>query len=214
MGTAEDREHLWARASAERAALAEDLAQLTPQQWRAATLCGDWDVEQVVAHLTAAASVGRWAWLRSMVGAGFRPEVHNQRRLDEHRGATPAETLERFRAVIDSRVAPSSDTVAYLGEVIVHAQDIRQPLGLPQTPAIESLTPVAEFYASRNFAVSSKDVAAGLRLEATDGPFATGDGPLVSGPTVALVMTMAGRRPYLDELAGPGVDTLRSRVAS
>ena len=47
--------HLWALAHAERAALAEDLAGLSAGQWRHGTLCGDWDVEQVVAHLTAAA---------------------------------------------------------------------------------------------------------------------------------------------------------------
>jgi hypothetical protein len=38
--------------------------------------------------------------------------AHNQRRLAEHRGSTPAETLERFRAVITSTTAPSSHTPA------------------------------------------------------------------------------------------------------
>jgi hypothetical protein len=35
---------------------------------------------------------------------------------------------------------------------------------------------------------------------------------LVTGPTLALVMSMAGRVPYLAELDGPGVPTLRSRL--
>jgi len=69
-----------------------------------------------------------------MLGARFRVAVHNQRRLVEHRGSTPAATLERFRAVIASRTAPSGHTPAYLGEVVVHAQDIRQPLGLNLDP--------------------------------------------------------------------------------
>ena len=58
--------HLWALAHAERAALAEDLAGLDAEQWRHDTLCGQWDVEQVVAHLTAAASLNQRQWLRSM----------------------------------------------------------------------------------------------------------------------------------------------------
>ncbi|MCR6648988.1 MAG: maleylpyruvate isomerase N-terminal domain-containing protein [Cellulomonas sp.] len=74
---------------AERSALADDLASLTADQWRRTTLCGQWDVEEVVAHLTAAASMNQWRWLRSMVGARFRPDVHNERRLAEHRGRTP-----------------------------------------------------------------------------------------------------------------------------
>ena len=109
-------------------------------------MCGEWDVEQVVAHLTAAASLNQWQWLRSMLAARFRPAVHNERRLAEHRGSTPVETLARFRAVITSTTAPSPHTPAYLGEVVVHAQDIREPLGLARTPSVDALTPVADFF--------------------------------------------------------------------
>ena len=197
---------------AERTALAEDLSGLEAVQWRHATLCGRWDVEEVVAHLTAAASLNQWRWMRSMLGARFRVDVHNQRRMVENRGTTPAETLERFRAIIGNSVAPSGHTPAYLGEVVVHAQDIRQPLGLPRTPDVDALTPVAEFFASHNFTVASRTAAAGLELSADDGPFAAGSGPLVAGSTLALVMGMAGRTPYVDQLDGPGVPTLRARV--
>ena len=205
-------DHLWALAHAERAALAKDLEGLGAEQWRYDTLCGEWDVEQVVAHLTAAASLNQWQWLRSMLGARFRPDVHNQRRLVEHSGSTPDETLDRFRAVITSTTAPSWHTPAYLGEVVVHAQDIRQPLGLVRTPSVDATTPVADFFARRDFAVASHTRIADLQLRADDGPFATGTGPLVSGSTLALVMSMAGRASYLAELDGPGVPTLRSRV--
>jgi len=204
--------HLWALVHAERAALADDLAGLGAEQWRHNTLCGEWDVEQVVAHLTAAASLNQRQWLRSMLGARFRPDVHNQRRLAEHRGRTPAETLDRFRAVITSTTAPSPHTPAYLGEVVVHAQDIRQPLGLVRTPGVDALTPVADFFARRDFTVRSRTLVAGLELRADDGPFAAGTGPLVTGSTLALVMAMAGREPYLAELDGPGVPALRSRL--
>jgi uncharacterized protein (TIGR03083 family) len=204
--------HLWTLAHAERAALATDLAGLDAEQWRRDTLCGEWNVEQVVAHLTAAASLNQWQWLRSMLAARFRPDVHNQRRLAERCGSTPAETLDRFRAVITSTTAPSSHTPAYLGEVVVHAQDIRQPLGLVQTPSVDALTPVADFFARRDFTVASRTHVADLQLRADDGPFATGTGPLVTGSTLALVMSMAGRASYVATLDGPGVPTLRSRL--
>lgn len=207
-------DHLWTLAHAERAALAEDLACLGAEQWRHDTLCGEWDVEQVVAHLTAAASLNQWRWLRSMLDARFRPDVHNQRRLAEHCGSTPAETLDRFHSVIASTTAPSWHTPAYLGEVVVHAQDIRQPLGIARTPSVDALTPVADFFARRDFAIASRTRVADLQLRADDGPFATGAGPLVTGSTLALVMGMAGRVPYVAELDGPGVPTLRSRLKS
>ena len=130
---------------------------------------------------------------------------------ERHRGRTPAETLDLFRAIINSTTAPSGHTPAYLGEVVVHAQDIRQPLGNPRTPDVDALTPVADFFARRNFAVPSRNRVAGLQLRADDGPFATGSGPLVTGPTLALVMSMAGRVAYIDQLDGPGVAHVRSR---
>src|SRR5271165_2538309 len=161
-------DHLWHLAHAERRALAVDLSGLNPEQWRHGTLCGEWDVEEVVAHLTAAASLNQWRWVRSMLGARFRVDVHNQRRLVEHRGNTPAETLERFHAIIDSTTAPSGHTPAYLGEVVVHAEDIRQPLGLSRTPDVDALTPVADFFARRDFTVSSRTHVADLQLRADD----------------------------------------------
>jgi uncharacterized protein (TIGR03083 family) len=206
--------HLWALAHAERAALADDLAGLSAEQWRHGTLCDEWNVEEVVAHLTAAASLTQGKWLRSMLGARFRPHVHNQRRLAEHRGDNPAETLDRFRAVINSTTAPSAHVPAYLGEVVVHSQDVRHPLGMSQVPSVDALTPVAEFFARRNFAVPSSGRVADLQLQADDGPFTAGSGPLVTGSTLALVMSMAGRSPYVDALDGPGVQLLRTRMHS
>ncbi len=199
-------------AHAERTALAEDLSELTAEQWQHNTLCEEWNVEEVVAHLTAAASLNQWQWVRSMLGARFRVDVHNRRQMVEHRGNTPAETPDRFRAIIGSTTAPSGHTGAYLGEVLVHAQDIRQPLGLPRTPDVDALAPVASFFASRNFTVASRTAVAGLRLRADDGSFATGTGPLVIGSTLSLVMSMAGRSDYLGQLTGPGVSILRARL--
>ncbi len=205
------RDELWSAIHAERAALAQDLAHLDDDQWAAPSLCGRWSVEEVVAHLTAAASIGGFRWITSMIGARFDAGVHNARRLAEHRGHTPAETLDRFRAAVTSTRAASGHTPAWLGEVVVHAQDIRRPLGIDRAPSIDAFTAVATFFASRDFAVASRTAVAGLRLEATDGSFTHGDGPLVRGTTAALTMAMAGREAYCDDLDGPGVPILRGR---
>ena len=205
------RDGLWAAAHAERTALADDLADLDDDQWAQPSLCGSWSVEDVVAHLAAAAGTGRVRWLTSVLGARLDADVHNARRLAEHRGASPGETLERFRRVLTSTTAASGHTAAWLGEVVVHAQDVRRPLGLTRTPSVGAVTEVARFYAGRDFAVPSRTAVEGLRLEATDGPFTTGSGPLVTGTTLALTMAMAGRRVFAEELAGPGAAVLLDR---
>lgn len=207
-----DRDHLAALTRAERAALAADLAGLDGAAWSTPSLCAGWTVEDVVAHLTSAAHLTPLRWVRSIVGARFDADVHNARRLAEHRGATPTGTLARFGAAVERTTAPSGHAAAWLGEVVVHGQDVRRPLGITTTPSPEATTAVAEFYAQRDFAVHSASAVRGLRLEAADGPFAAGDGPVVHGTTLALVMAMAGRAAYLDDLTGPGVGTLRERT--
>lgn len=202
------RDDLWPAIHAERAALADDLESLDDDAWSTSSLCGGWTVEDVVAHLSAAASIGRVRWLASMAGARFDPAIHNQRRLVEHRGPTPAATLERFRSVVDSTTAASGHTPAWLGEVIVHAADIRRPLGIEHATNVDAVTAVARFFASRDFTVPSASAITGLRLEATDGPFTAGDGPRVRGTTHALTLAMAGRRGFLIDLTGPGVAIL------
>jgi hypothetical protein len=165
---------LWSAAHAERAALADDLAGLTEAQWAQPSLCGHWVIEEVVAHLTAAASTGPLRWFASVLGARFDFDLHNDRRLAEHRGTTPVETLELFRRVITSTTSAPGPTAA----------------------------------------VPSRSTIEGLRVEANDGPFATGTGPLVRGTTLALTMAMAGRHAYCDDLTGPGVPTIRARCSS
>lgn len=193
------RADLWPAVHGERAALADDLAGLDQEQWARRSLCGQWAVQDVVAHLTAAASLGPLRWFASVLGARFDFDVHNDRRLAEHRDSTPVETLERYRRIITSTTSPLGPTAAWLGEVVVHAQDIRHPLALPHTPSVEAAAVVGRFYAGRNFTGFGRSTVEGLRLEATDGPFSCGVGPLVSGTTLALTMAMAGRRAYCDD---------------
>ncbi|WP_033346335.1 maleylpyruvate isomerase family mycothiol-dependent enzyme [Catenuloplanes japonicus] len=207
------REEIWDAIHAERAAIAAELDGLDAAQWQQRSLCDAWTVEETVAHLTAGASTGMIKWLASMAGARFDPDVHNRRRIEEYRGATPAETLARFRRTVGISTAPTGHTAAWLGETVVHGQDIRQPLGMTRTPPVAAVTEVARFFAARDFTVASRRSITGLRLEATDGEFAAGtDGPLVSGTTLALTMAMAGRAVYCDDLTGPGVETLRNRL--
>ena len=204
---------LWALAHGERAALVADLETLTAEQWASPSLCAAWTVEQVVAHLTAAASTGRVRWVASALAARFDFDLHNLRRLTERLGPTPEATLDQFRGVVSSRTATFGPVAAWLGEVVVHAADIRRPLGIERSPDVTTITPVAEHFARTDFTVNSRSMIEGVRLEATDGSFCTGSGRMVTGTTLALTMAMAGRSAFLDDLEGPGVSILRARMS-
>ncbi|MGH3350960.1 MAG: maleylpyruvate isomerase family mycothiol-dependent enzyme, partial [Nocardioides sp.] len=160
----------------ERDALVRDVRSLSPDQWRSSTLCGEWDVEEVVAHLGAASRLSFPGWLRSMIGARFDPDVHNRRRLEEFRGASPEETVARF-AESGPIGLPRKESAGGLGEMIVHSEDIRRPLGIKHDPDPEGLLAVATFFATKDFAVNSSTLVSGLRLRAVDAEFDAGDGP-------------------------------------
>lgn len=198
----------WNLVHAERAALAADLGHLTEPDWTTPSLCTQFSVREVLAHLTAGASLTPLRWLAGVVRCRWDFDRQVALRLAEHLGADGADTLARFRAVVDSTTKPPLPVLAMLGETIVHGEDIRRPLGLRREYPIDTLTRVADYYRGTDLVVRAKGRLGGLRLEATDGPFATGEGDLVRGPTLALIMAMTGRTA---DLTGPGGPTLRER---
>jgi uncharacterized protein (TIGR03083 family) len=201
----------WSLVHAERAALAADLAHLTDTQWATPSLCAGLSVREVLAHLTASGSLTGVRWLAGVIRCRFDFDRQVAMRLAEQLGSSPAETLARFERIVDSTTSPPLPVLALLGEVVVHGEDVRRPLGITYDYPLDVLTRVARYYAGSDQVVRARGRVRGLRLQATDGPFATGSGPLVSGRTLALVMAMTGRQVYCDELTGDGVAILRAR---
>ena len=199
---------------AERAALAADLTDLTDPQWATPSLCAGFTVRQVLAHLTAGATLSPVRWLAGVIRYRFDFDKMVAMRLAEQLGATPAETLTRFRRVVTSTVKAPVPVEAVLGEAIVHGEDIRRPLGIHRDYPVTTLTLLAGYYQGSDLVVPAKRRIDGLRLQAGDGPFAAGSGPLVSGRTLALIMAMTGRVTFCDELEGDGVAILRGRCTA
>jgi uncharacterized protein (TIGR03083 family) len=201
----------WDAIHRERAALAADLAPLTDAQWQTKSLCGDWTVEQALAHMTAAASTNPGKWFVNFAGSGFRFNTMVNKDIARLTEGGPAQTLARFRAVENANGHPPGPTDTWLGETLVHAEDIRRPLGIAHEYDAQALTQAAEFYTKSNLLIGSKKRVAGLTLRATDIDWSTGTGPEVAGPAISIVMAMTGRSCGLDDLKGDGVDTLRAR---
>jgi uncharacterized protein (TIGR03083 family) len=205
-------ENVWPVVHAERHALADDLAGLTPEQWRTPSLCEGRTVEQTLAHMTATAKMTPPRFLLRMAAAGFRFDRMADAEVAVESAGGPAATLERFRAVESSTSGPPGPATSWLGETLVHAEDIRRPLGLPHAYPTDAVTRVIDFYAGSNLLIGGKRRVAGLTLRATDATWSSGSGPVVEGPAMALLMVTSGRRAALGELGGPGLSTLRTRM--
>ncbi|MYS72849.1 maleylpyruvate isomerase family mycothiol-dependent enzyme, partial [Streptomyces sp. SID5926] len=147
------------------------------EQWSVPSLCAGLSVREVLAHLTAGASLNTVRWLTGVIRCRFDFDKQVAVRLAEQLGATPGETLERFRRVVPSTTKPPLPAIAMLGETIVHGEDIRRPLGVRRDHPIGVVTEAAEYYRGSDLVVVAKGRIGGLRLVADDGPFATGSGP-------------------------------------
>ena len=114
----------------------------------------------------------------------------------------------RFEAVTTSVKHPPGPVDTWLGEVVVHSEDIRRPLGIAHDYPAAALTRVADFYTGSNLIIGAKRRIAGLTLRATDVTWSHGTGPEVSGRLADLIVAMTGRSA---DLSGDGVTELRSR---
>jgi uncharacterized protein (TIGR03083 family) len=175
-------------------------------------VCADWSVHDVVAHLASAAKMNPPKFFAQFAAAGFNFDRFAGKNVATEGAGGPAATLAELRAVQDRTSAPPGPKDTWLGEAIVHGEDIRRPLGISRTYPMPAVLRVISLYARSNAIIGAKKRVAGVRLKATDADFAVGAGPLVEGPALALALAASGRASALDELSGPGVETLRSRV--
>lgn len=202
---------VWPLIFAERTALADDLDALTVDRWSTPSLCAGLTVREVLAHLTAGASDNPAVWFAGVLRNRFDFDANVAQRLAKRLGDDPADTLRQFGGTSTSRTKAPIPVVAMLGEIVVHGEDIRRPLGIGRAHPDGVLERVAGFYAGSDLMLPSATRARGLRLRATDGAFTAGDGPEVAGRTLALIMALTGRDDYLAELSGPGVAEFASR---
>ena len=205
---------IWPTVHAERKALAADLRGLGAGDWDRPSLCADWTVRDVLAHMTSAAKLTPPAFFGKMIGSGFSFDKVQEQGVAAQRGDTPADTLANFESVATSVKHPPGPNQTWLGETIVHSEDIRRTLGIEHKYPTDAVVTVADFYKGSNLLIGSKRRISGLTLRATDADWTTGTGPEVSGPILSLVMAMTGRKAADDDLAGEGVATLRSRSSS
>ena len=202
---------VWPSIHAERRALAQDLAALTAAQWATPSLCSGWTVHQVLAHQVATAKMTPGSFLTKFAGAGFSFTKFTDKQVAVEAAGGPAATLAAFRAVETATSSPPGPKDSWLGEALVHSEDIRRPLGLHRDYPLPAVTRAISFYAGSNAIIGGKKRVAGLTLRATDTDFVHGSGPEVTGPAMALLLATAGRTAALDDLTGPGLATLRAR---
>lgn len=202
----------WAGLADERRAIADLLEGLTPQQWQVRTLCPAWDVQDMAAHLTVPCTFTQAEVVRTLIQARGSTARFGLLMTVRRFGKSRAELIDVLRDRAEVRRAPP--LVGRLGpytDTLIHHQDILIPLGMRDHRPAERWRPSLDFLVSaraRIGFVPSK--LPDVRLVATDIDWSHGDGPEVRGKAEVLGLALSHRPPLLDELGGPGAETLRT----
>ncbi len=202
----------WTLIHHDRAALADAFDAIAPEKWSTPSWCEAWSVLDVAGHVVAAAEQTFPNFYRELFGAGLNFDRFADRGAKKNAAAGPAELARRLRARTTTTNHPPAPVMAMLGEIVVHGQDIRRPLGISYQSPPEALLAVADNWKNSNLLIGAKRRIAGVRLRATDAQWSHGDGPEVAGPLQSLVLAMVGRKGAHADLAGDGVALLASRA--
>jgi uncharacterized protein (TIGR03083 family) len=199
-------------ARAEREEFAALLEGLTPQQWDSPTLCEQWRVRDVVAHVIGYDPLSRTQLMRRMAKGLVTRGGANAVGVADYAAKSP----EELTALVRQYAVPHGLTSGFGGRIaltdgMIHQQDIRRPLGIPRTIPAESLRIALDFSTWAPRILGGLRVR-GLRLVATDLDWTHSNGPEVRGSGEALLMAMAGRPAALRDLDGPGKTKLAQRL--
>jgi uncharacterized protein (TIGR03083 family) len=202
---------IWPTVHAERAALLADLDGLTAEQWATPTMSGHWTVHEVFGHLVSLAKMSPPKFFAQFVSSGFNFEKYAEKGVAQETADGTAATMAGMVAAKGRTGAPPGPKETWLGEHFVHGEDIRRALGIKREYPADQVARALVFYAGSEPIIHAKSRVAGVTLNATDTDLTIGSGPLVEGPVISLLVAASGRKAAIDDLSGPGVDTLRSR---
>lgn len=203
----------WPMIEADRRALGAYLAGLSPDEWNRPSLCSDWSVADVAAHMLGIPTVSKGATFLTFLGSGFNLGKFSDKVIARIRSEkSPEELATTMSAAAGSRNVPLGlKPMGVLAETLVHSGDISEGVGRPLAFPPDHYAAGLDYLKDAQPVLGCKERIAGLRLQATDVDWSHGDGPAVQGTAQHLAMAVTGRKAVLDHLTGDGVATLRSR---
>ena len=206
-----DKDEKWSVIAEQRRVLTDLLDTLTEAQWEHPSLCAEWRVGEVAAHLALTPqSPGLARILALGVRARGNFDAVNRDLAVRHAARRGPAVAAELRDLADSRSKPAITTLDnLLFDTLVHVQDVAVPLGL----SVEMPLPAAQAGLDRVWRMGwpfwAKRRLRGLRLRATDVDWSAGTGVEVDGPASALLLLLTGRTAAaLPALDGPGTARL------
>lgn len=197
----------------ERRHLADLLDGLTSQQWSTPSLCSEWTVRDVAAHMIVPLEVGIPGFAAAMIASAGSFDRANLRLAAKQAKRPTSQIAAILRDKAEHRFTPpGAGPEAPLNDLLVHGLDLRRPLGIDREIPAERARTALDWLTTKTAKRLVGDCVVGeFTLEARDIGWIHGDGPVVRGDADSLLLALTGRAIAFDELEGDGVEALRRR---
>jgi len=193
--------------AAQRAELAEVLADLPQARSDEPTLCAGWRVREVVAHITMPFRYGRGKFVLELARSRGRfSEMADRAARRDAAAMTPADLAGAVRSNTGHPwKPPGGGYTGALAHDLIHGLDITVPLGLDRPVPDERLRVVLPGSAAdRSVRFFGVDLD-GIELRADDMDWTLGSGTPLTGAAQDLLLVLCGRILPAGRLAGePG----------
>ncbi|MET8282068.1 maleylpyruvate isomerase family mycothiol-dependent enzyme [Micromonospora sp. NPDC005174] len=173
--------------------LADLLATAAIDIWDAPTLCENWLVRHVVAHVTMPARLTPVEFATEMAAAGGDFTVLSNSMATRGAALPRTDLLDQLRSpTLHAWQPPGGGAAGALSHAVIHSLDVTIALDRPTVAPAGAVRSVLDTLTNASGAIFGIDLA-GVRLEATDTDRRWGSGEVVRGDSGSLVALLSGR---------------------
>lgn len=183
--------------------LADLLQTLPPARWDTPSLCEEWRVREVVAHVTMPARYDEEAFTAELRDCGFDFGRLSNKIASRDAQLPAADLVGNLRdEVLHRWTPPGGGPEGALSHAVIHGLDITVPLGEPPRSPGEAIRAVLDGLTSGGAHAHFGTDIDGRALQATDIDWSYGSGSPLRGTAADLVLHISGRKLPAGRLEG------------
>ena len=185
--------------------LADLLASAPVETWDAPSLCANWKVRHVIAHMTMPARFTPEQFGAEMAAAGGDFTVLSDTVAARDASLPLADHMDALRSsLLHAWQPPGGGAAGALSHAVIHSLDVTVALDRPAVAPKDAVIAVLDQLTAADGAYFGVDLS-GVRLEAADTDWTWGSGDAVRADSGLLVALLSGRT-LPDGRALPRVD--------
>ena len=180
--------------AAEFQSLADLLDSATDAQWDTPSLCAEWRVREVIAHMTMAARYSDDQFMAELRRCEFDFGRLSNEIASRDAELPASELVANLRSdVMQHWTPPGGGYHGALNHVVIHGLDVTVPLGVPRRSPDDTIRIILDDLTEGDVHEHFSTCIEGRSLQATDLDWSYGSGPALRGRAEDLALMLCGR---------------------